>query len=836
MRTPVAVLTDRFATAFTGENTDVPTFPIMDLGAALQMRHDCFAHFTCGVCSIDGVMVADQPRFSVSGQYPDDWTWSFHAVAVDVDAPGKQRTDEWWQAEVAKLEQTGDLWQRAWWYQTRGGYRLVWRLPAPADKQTYTQTLHNLYAALRAVDVKPDEFYDWTRVYMLPDVIRDGARQTLPRCDKPDLEDLPTLAQADATTSGFARIAQARLSPLAFGEWPAGERNSRMFAAVAELWRKVDGMDRDMLVGMAHMLNEQRCGADPLPDEELERIVDNVMRYKIPAVHATTTASPAAAAQPQQREKVYVHKGHLPYAVDGVMRVVADNPGMYYKQSGHLVRLSRQHDGTVAIEELSKPALRELLERHILFMTTRVTKDEIIEVPIDMPRDLLEVIASRTDDPAVRELQEVLATPTITPAGDLLTAPGYCEEMQLFYAPTPDVVQLTVGSTRAEADAALDKLRDIISDFPFSSDEHRATAIAAIITPLVRSAIRGPTPLFIFDSTTPGSGKSLLSDVTALLATGTPAPRMALTGEEEFEKRVTALLAAGARTVLIDNIDRPLGGAVLDALLTSDQWTGRMLGSTKMLKLRARAVWMATGNNVQIQGDLARRALRVYLDPNMERPEERDGFKYADLMAYVRAHRAELVAAALTITRAYLAAGEPVMDIPPIGSFDSWSRLVRAPLVWLGETDPLLSQVPLRADNTMVTWASVLNTVHTIWQGQPFTAKELYAAAFQGVRSKAGVKQEVYTALEAALEELCGARASVRNVSWLLRRWQNRIIDGMSLRKKEGRDRVKGNIFYVEAPENLAVLVHGADQGGGAGADAEQPSFFARQAMAGNRD
>lgn len=825
--TPVAVLPDRTIPAFTGENTDVSTFAIVDLQDALFAAHNNFAHFTTGVCYIDGQRVSDQPRFSVSGRYPENWTWRFHAVAVDVDAPGKQRTAEWWESQLACLAKLGDVFETAYWYQTRGGYRLVWRTREPLALAAYLDTLRRLYSLLKTVGVRPDEFYDWTRLYMLPNVIRDGKRQVLPRSDTllGVLPELPEPAVDDTTSAGaLQRLQQVALSPFNVGAWAPGERNSRMFKAVAELWRNVDGMDADTLLGMAHTLNQTKCADDPMGDDEIERIVRNVMTYKQPQTNA-----PVSKPTPT-RTKVFVFKGQLPSAVDAVMQVVQSTPGIYYKQSGKLVRLVQSGEGHMSIEELPRSALREILERHCAFVTTRNTKDEIIEVPIDLPKELLDVIACRTDDHRIRELQEVLATPTITPTGSVLSAPGYCEEMQLFYAPTGDVSNLIIGQTRQEAEQAITMLRDVFCDFPFASEEHRSCALAALLTPLVRSAITGPTPLFIFDSTTPGSGKSLLADVAALTATGQTAPRMALTHEEEFEKRVTALLSGGARTVLIDNVDRPLGGATLDALLTSDQWQGRVLGHTRMVKLRARAVWMATGNNVQIQGDLARRALRVYLDPNMERPEERGGFKHGDMLSYVRANRAKLVAAGLTIVRAYLNAGVPDVGLSALGSFEQWSRLVRAPLVWLGEVDPLLSQTPLRTDGTVTSWGTFLTVANVIWAQGSFTAKDIHAAVAQSAR-RPGVSNEVYTAFEAVVEEMLGDRLTVRNISLMMRRWTNRIIDGKALRRREGRDRVRGNIYYVEAPENVAELVqNGAARGATASRNTTNQGMFGSKA------
>jgi putative DNA primase/helicase len=50
--------------------------------------------------------------------------------------------------------------------------------------------------------------------------------------------------------------------------------------------------------------------------------------------------------------------------------------------------------------------------------------------------------------------------------------------------------------------------------------------------------------------------------------------------------------------------------------------------------------------------------------------------------------RAQLVAAGLTVLRGYSAAGRPDMRLPPWGSFEGWSKLVRGALVWAGEADP----------------------------------------------------------------------------------------------------------------------------------------------------
>ena len=68
--------------------------------------------------------------------------------------------------------------------------------------------------------------------------------------------------------------------------------------------------------------------------------------------------------------------------------------------------------------------------------------------------------------------------------------------------------------------------------------------------------------------------------------------------------------------------------AVLAQLVTGKTWTGRILGSNRTLSAVNDRLWMATGNNLQVGGDMASRTVRVHLDPNMPRPESRDQSRF----------------------------------------------------------------------------------------------------------------------------------------------------------------------------------------------------------------
>jgi hypothetical protein len=160
---------------------------------------------------------------------------------------------------------------------------------------------------------------------------------------------------------------------------------------------------------------------------------------------------------------------------------------------------------------------------------------------------------------------------------------------------------------------------------------------------------------------------------------------------------------SGDRLVVFDNVSGTFGGPVLDAALTAPSWKDRILGGNRMCDVPLYVAWYATGNNVVLGADLPRRVCHVRLESPLERPELRKDFTHKNLLAFVRKNRRKLLGAALTILRAYCAAGKPDMDLPAWGSFDGWSDLVRAAVVWCGMPDPGETRMLLqeRSDTTV---------------------------------------------------------------------------------------------------------------------------------------
>jgi hypothetical protein len=90
--------------------------------------------------------------------------------------------------------------------------------------------------------------------------------------------------------------------------------------------------------------------------------------------------------------------------------------------------------------------------------------------------------------------------------------------------------------------------------------------------------------------------------------------------EDEWRKRLTAKLREIPSILLIDNLRRQLDASSVAAALTAPYWEDRVLGKSEMVRFPIRCVWIATGNNPQFSNEIARRMVRIRLDPTRTSP------------------------------------------------------------------------------------------------------------------------------------------------------------------------------------------------------------------------
>jgi hypothetical protein len=201
-----------------------------------------------------------------------------------------------------------------------------------------------------------------------------------------------------------------------------------------------------------------------------------------------------------------------------------------------------------------------------------------------------------------------------------------------------------------------------------------------------------------------------------------------------MRKRITAQLRRGTPIIVLDNLTQKLDSAALCAALTASEWQDRILGVSEMSStLPNRALWAATGNNPELSLDIARRTVTCRLDPGVERPWDRTGFRHPDLRQWALAHRAELVAAMLAMVRAWLVAGAPRSEHPPIGSFESWAAVMAGVLGNAGIKGFLTNykDVYEAASSEVGEWVDFVEAWFDVHGLTPVLVKDLCALAHQ---------------------------------------------------------------------------------------------------------
>lgn len=289
------------------------------------------------------------------------------------------------------------------------------------------------------------------------------------------------------------------------------------------------------------------------------------------------------------------------------------------------------------------------------------------------------VLASPVADLGLPVLHRIIEAPMFDRTGQLHLTPGYSSSSLMFYAPAPGLVVPEVAAMPANADVTRARellLGDLLVDFPFISNAERAHALSVVLLPFVREMIDGPTPLYLVEKPTPGTGATLL--VTALLwpAAGRDVPVMTEgTDEESWRKRITSTLCGSPTAVLIDNLRRRLDSAALSSAITATTWEDRVLGRSENIRIPVRCAWLATGNNPALSNEISRRAIRIRLDARIDRPWLRSGFTHDPLLTWAREHRPRLVWACLTLIQRWIADGRRPGRVV-LGQFEGWSRVL----------------------------------------------------------------------------------------------------------------------------------------------------------------
>lgn len=448
--------------------------------------------------------------------------------------------------------------------------------------------------------------------------------------------------------------------------------------------------------------------SDEVEELELSRPLDNLFRSEDDGDTATVpeitgggdggTGETLSEQHPEVPNPIEVDtSGDLDLMVTEIRRVLEtrNEPPTIFRTMREFSRVGLDDHGTPVIVKHTFSSLAGWLAGNAVW---HKTFNNGAVRPVNPPSSAVSAVRDTADlCQYVPVLERVATMPLFAVSGDLVSQPGYHRESRVWLQPPRGLQLPQVSSLPSMTDVMAAKaliIDDLLGDFPFQEDADRAAALALLFLPFVREMVEGPTPLHLVSAPTAGTGKGLLGKVCLIPShSELPAATTLPGNDEEMRKLLSGNFMMGYSTTWFDNVSRNVDSGTLAQAIAEPIWRDRKLGGNEILTVRVRCQWLMTGNNVRLSGELVRRAaahcrlnLAVTQVTNdiVQHPERRDGFRHPDLVEWALANQVRLAHAALTLIRSWIAAGQKAWSGKPLGTFESWSRVLGGILEHLG--------------------------------------------------------------------------------------------------------------------------------------------------------
>jgi hypothetical protein len=351
---------------------------------------------------------------------------------------------------------------------------------------------------------------------------------------------------------------------------------------------------------------------------------------------------------------------------------MANNPAQFFNFGGLASWVKASSCEQAVLEEITVKRMHFLMGEVADWY--KIVKGQ--EYPTRPPKQVAEHLVAAPHPPLPR-LRRLVTAPVFDASGQLVVRNGFHDNSGIFLAPRGLTVQRVAHApVPMEIEKAKNLiLHELLGDFPFVDDSDLVNAVALLLLPFVRELIDGPTPLHLITKPSPGSGGTLLAEVLLFPAIGKRPPMQGLPeGEAEIQRRITSALLASPAAIVFDNIKTSdqLDSNQLSSALTAMEWEDRQIRTSTLLTLPISNAWIATGNNVRVSDEIARRTIPIRLDPKMENPFERTGFRHDPIMEWVAGLRSDLVWSALTLVQGWVVEGMPQGQVS-VGKFETWA-------------------------------------------------------------------------------------------------------------------------------------------------------------------
>ncbi len=261
-----------------------------------------------------------------------------------------------------------------------------------------------------------------------------------------------------------------------------------------------------------------------------------------------------------------------------------------------------------------------------------------------------------------------------------LVAPGFDPQSGIYYA----------GPIIVPRDGT-NHLDTLLRDFCWKMPADRTNYLGILLTSLLVSRFIGSKPAALFNGNQPELGKSVLAQVLAILRDGQPVETATYnSNDEEFEKRLGAIVRRGLTTIIIDNAkargrNPRIDSACLERSITDPILSFRLLGFSQEIRAENSHLFCITANTPDVSRDLITRCVVINL--YHEGDPRRRTFVMADPEGYAHQHRLELLGELVSMVERWKAAGMPLASTNTRFNKKGWGNIVGGILEACGEPD-----------------------------------------------------------------------------------------------------------------------------------------------------
>ena len=388
-----------------------------------------------------------------------------------------------------------------------------------------------------------------------------------------------------------------------------------------------------------------------------------------------------------------------------------------------------------------------------------------------------------------RELTGVVQSPFVDSEWNVFSRRGYDVNTGLY-----SLIEDKEPKRLMDPGAAWGYLKnDVLAEFPFKSDLDAAVMVSAMMALLERPVLAQDAagmPGFGITAPVQSSGKTTLVNLvtTAILKTTIPASNFS-DDEEELGKHLLAVLREGHSCVLFDNIAQgtEVKSDVLAKAMSSEVYSGRLLGENRTVSVAASALWFFTGNNILFSGDFSTRIYPVNLNPQMENPDTRF-FERENILDWVLENRKNILWSLVSIIKA----GKELAPMKTSSRFKIWDKFIRNPLYHASGIDinnAILSNK--ESDMDFVNKKRLIGELNKVFEFDYFTSRNVILKGFPDEDdSKTTLIGEI-------LEDILGKYAkSAKSLGKLLSKMKGRAYGKLVL-SREDTDRAYWKIKQI---------------------------------------